>query len=90
MGIHENVVYDGAIDDEYDQRERESISYTPAPPYHSQHIPASPAYTIHFFGHFAGTSSGAMQATLDGILNKTRDRNATYLERDNMIYAMHQ
>ena len=58
MDIHENVVDDGVIDDEYDQRERVSHVHQP-PPHHSPHIPVSLAYTTPFYDHFAGTSSGA-------------------------------
>lgn len=89
MDIHENVAADGDIDDEFDQRERGSPVHQ-SPPHHSPHIPASHAPTTHFSDHFPGTSFGSTHVTLDDILNEMRARNAIDVERDNLIYAMHQ
>lgn len=56
MDIHENVVADGATDDEYDQREQVS-PIQQSPPHHSPYIYTSSTYTTHFSNHFSGTSS---------------------------------
>ena len=89
MDIHENVTADGDTGDEFDQRERVSPVHQ-TPPYHSPHIPASPAHTTHFYDYFAGTSSRATHATPDNILNEMRAQNTTEVERDSLINVMHQ
>lgn len=89
MDIHENVVVDGDTDDEFDQRER-GFPLHQSPPYHSPYIPTSLAHTTHVSDHFTCTSFGATHAKLEDILNETRARNAIEVERDNLIYVMHQ
>lgn len=89
MDIFVNIATDGAIDDEFDQREWASLVHQ-STPYYSPHILDSPAHTTYFSDHFACTSSRALRATLDDILSELHAQNAIDVERDSMIHAMQQ
>lgn len=58
MDIRENVVVNGAIDDEYDRQQMDSHVHVPSP-HHSPYILVSPAHaTPYYSDYFAGTSFG--------------------------------
>lgn len=88
--IPKNANVWGDTDDKFDQREKGSLVHE-LPPYHSRYIPDSPAHIAPYFSdHFTGTSTEAACTTLDNILSEMRSRNTIDVERDSLIYAMHQ